>query len=104
MTLIKITPENMNDFPIGTVVLSRCGAYYPEVEGVVVGHRVLPATKFFPAIAHLVVEMPDDEDGTAVRTVSQLFSADTNIGPIGTYLVKLGEKVAPKNKSPWAVE
>lgn len=98
MTLIKITPENMNDFPIGTVVLSRCGAYYPEVEGVVVGHLVKPATKFFPASASLIVKQ---EDGVA-QYVSQMFAADTKIGPIGTYLLKLAEKVAPKTTSPWA--
>jgi len=105
MTMIKITPENMNDFPVGTVVLSRCGAYYPEVEGVVVGHRVMPATKFFPASAHLIVEMTDlEEGGTTTSTVTQLFSADTKIGPIGTYLMKLAEKVAPNKVSPWAAE
>ena len=103
MTMIKITPENMNDFPAGTVVLSRCGAYFPEVEGVVVGAELLPATKFFPASAHLIVEMTDVEDGTTrTSTVTQLFTAETKIGPIGTYLVKLAEKVAPKTKSPWA--
>ena len=101
MTMIKITPENMNDFPVGTVVLSRCGAYFPEVEGVVVAQKVMPATKFFPASAHLVVEQKD-EDGVKTQTVTQLFAAGTKVGPIGTYLVKLGEKVTPKTKSPWA--
>ena len=101
MTMIKITPENMNDFPVGTVVLSRAGAYFPEVESLVVGHEVMPATKFFPASAHLVVEHTD-EDGVITQTVSQIFTADTKIGPIGTYLVKLAEKVASKTTSPWA--
>lgn len=105
MTLIKITPENMNDFPAGTVVLSRAGAYFPEVEGVVVRAELLPATKFFPASARLIVEMTDVEDGTTkTSTVTQLYSEDTKIGPIGTYLVKLAEKVAPKKVSPWAAE
>lgn len=100
MTLIKITPENMNDFPVGTVVLSRCGAYYPEVEGVVIGHDLKPATKFFPASASLIVK----QDDGATQYVSQMFAAETKVGPIGTYLLKLAEKVAPKKKSPWAVE
>jgi hypothetical protein len=101
MTMIKITPENMHDFPVGSVVLSRYGAYFPEVEGVVVGHEVLAATKLFPASAHLVVEQTD-EDGVMTQTVTQLFAADTKIGPIGTYLVKLAEKVITKTNSPWA--
>ena len=104
MTMIKITPENMNDFPAGTVVLLRSGAYFPEVEGVVVSHEIVPASKFFPASARLIVEMTDEEEGTQKHFVTQLFSADMKIGPIGTYLVKLAEKVAPKKVSPWAVD
>jgi hypothetical protein len=100
MTLTKITPENMNDFPLGTVVLLRAGAYYPEVEGVVVGYDVKPATKYFPVTASLVVKT---EDG-ATQYVTQLYNDHMKRGPIGTYLVKLAEKVAPKKKSPWAVE
>lgn len=100
MTLIKITPENMNDFPVGTVVLSRCGAYYPDEECVVIRHDVLPATKFFPVSANLVVQKSDG----STQYVSQMFTAETKVGPIGTYLLKLAEKVAPKKKSPWAVE
>jgi hypothetical protein len=99
MTTIKITPENMNDFPAGTVVLLRYGAYYPEVEGVVVGYDLKPATKFFPASASLVVKQNDGE----TQFVSQMFPAETKVGPVGTYLLKLAEKVAPKKKSPWAV-
>ena len=103
MTMIKITPENMNDFPAGTVVLSRCGAYYPDVEGIVVGAELLPATKFFPPSARLIVEQ-NDEDGAKTVTVTQLFSTDAKYGPIGTHLVKLANKVAPKKSSPWAVD
>jgi hypothetical protein len=103
MTLIKITPENMNDFPAGTIVLLRAGAYYPEVEGVVVGAELLPATKWFPASARLIVEM-SGEDGTHKMIVTQLFPDAKKVGPIGTYLVKLAEKVAPKKVSPWAAE
>ena len=98
MTLTKITPENMNDFPVGTVVLLRYGAYYPEVEGVVVGYDLKPATKFFPASASLVVEQNDGE----TQYVSQMFPAETKVGPVGTYLVKLAEKVTSKTTSPWA--
>jgi hypothetical protein len=100
MTTIKITPENMNDFPVGTVVLSRFGAYYPEVEGVVVAYDLKPATKFFPASASLIVKQ---DDGTN-QHVSQMFAEGTKVGAIGTYLMKLAEKVAPKKKSPWAAE
>lgn len=99
MMLIKITPENLNDFPVGTVVLSRYGAYYPEVEGVVVGYDVKPATKHFPVTASLIVRQTDG----SIQYVSQLYDVASSIGPIGTYLVKVAEKPASKTKSPWAV-
>jgi hypothetical protein len=98
MAIIKITPENMNDFPVGTVVLSRYGAYYPELEGVVVGYDLQPATKYFPASASLVVRR---DDGTS-QNVSQLYPLGTRVGPIGTYLIKIAERVANKSRSPWA--
>lgn len=100
MTLIKITPENMTDFPVGTVVLSRCGAYYPDEEGVVIGHDVLPATKFFPVSANLVVQKGDG----STQYVSQMYDIGSKVGPIGTYLLKVAEKSVAKNtKSPWAI-
>jgi hypothetical protein len=99
--MIRITPENVHSFPVGTTVVSRYGAYYPEIEGVVVGHQISPATKYFPASAALVVRQSQDSD-IVKELVTQLYDIGTKIGPIGTYLIELGPEQVTNKKSPWA--
>ena len=98
--MINITPENVHSFPVGTVVESRYGAYYAPVEGRVVGHEILAATKFFPASARLVIE---EENGNET-TVTRLSELGTDKG-IGTYLIELAEPAPSviKTKSRWSV-
>lgn len=99
--MIRITPENVHEFPIGTVVIHRYGAYYPEVEGVVIGHQISPATKYFPASAALIVRQ--NQNGAIVKEyVTQLYDIGTKFGPIGTYLIELGSDQKINKKSPWA--
>jgi hypothetical protein len=96
--MISITPENVHNYPVGTVVESRYGAYYAPVEGCVVGYEILAATKFFPASARLVIE---EENGNKT-TVTRLSDPVTDKG-IGTYLIELAAVVSmTKSKSPWA--
>ena len=96
--MISITPENLHDFPVGTTVESRYGAYYAPVEGRVVGHEILAATKFFPATARLIIE---EETGNKT-TVTRLSEKGIDKG-IGTYLIELAETTPAKTKSPWSV-
>jgi hypothetical protein len=99
--MIRIIPENVHSFPIGTVVIHRYGAYYPEVEGVVIGHQISPATKYFPASASLIVRQ--NQNGALVKEyVTQLYDIGTKFGPIGTYLIELGPEQKINKKSPWA--
>ena len=105
MQITQITPANVHDFPVGSVVLSRYGAMYPEVEGVVIGHKILPATKFFEASAALIVRQDNflneaDESEVMEITVSQLYETNRT-GPIGTYLISLAEKPIVQNVGPW---
>ena len=107
MQITRITPENVHDFPVGTTVVSRYGAGYPDIEGVVIGQKILPATKFFPASAYLVVRQDQfinefDEVVVNETTVSQLYEIEGSFG-IGTYLNELAEKPSRKSKSPWSV-
>lgn len=95
--MINITPENVHTFPVGTVVSSHYGAYFAPVEGRVVGHEILAATKFFPASAHLVIE---EENGNKT-TVTRLSDPAIDKG-IGTYLIELAEAAPAKTKSPWS--
>ena len=95
--MINITPESVHTFPVGTMVESRYGAYFAPVEGRVVGHEILAATKFFPASARLVIE---EENGNKT-TVTRLSELGTDKG-IGTYLIELGQTTSAKTKSPWA--
>ena len=97
--MISITTENLHDFPVGTTVESHYGAYFAPVEGRVVGHEILAATKFFPASACLVIE---EENGNKT-TVTRLSDPAIDKG-IGIYLIELAE-TAPvtKTKSPWSV-
>jgi hypothetical protein len=98
--MISITPENLHDFPVGTVVESHYGAYFAPVEGRVVGHEILAASKWFPASARLIIE---EENGNKT-TVTRLSDPAIDKG-IGTYLIELAE-TAPsvtKSKSPWSV-
>jgi hypothetical protein len=98
--MINITIENMTDFPIGTEVISNYGAYYAPVSGRVVKHEVVPAGKYFPASGRLVIEQENGDTTTVIR----LYENGIDKG-IGTYLVKLAEKLtSPKKKSPWSVE
>jgi hypothetical protein len=85
---MKITPENVFDFPKGTKVEFYFGAYYPTVEGVVTGFEILPATKHFPCQAHLVAEYIDIEDDKIVKITIGEFS-DTGIG---TRLIEMADK------------
>ena len=106
MQITQITPENVHDFPVGSVVISRYGAGYPDIEGVVTGHKILPATKFFPANAYLIVHQDRfinefDEVVENETTVSQLYETD-RAGPIGTYLIEKAENQQQKSTSPWA--
>jgi hypothetical protein len=106
MQLTRITPENVHDFPVGTVVVSNYGAGYPDIEGVVIGQKILPATKFFPASAYLVVRQDrfvNEFDETVVNetTVSQLYETEGSFG-IGTYLIEKAEKPSQKSNSPWS--
>lgn len=98
--MINITPENVHTIPVGTVVESLYGAYYAPVEGRVVGHEILAATKFFPASARLVIE---EENGNKT-TVTRLSDPAIDKG-IGTYLIEFAETVpsVTKTKSPWSV-
>jgi len=48
MTDIRITHDNIADYPIGTKLICFWGAMYPWEEAMVVGHIVKPASKFFP--------------------------------------------------------
>lgn len=96
--MINITPENVHTFPVGTTVSSHYGAYFPRVEGRVVGHEILAATKFFPASARLVIE---EENGNKT-TVTRLSDLAIDKG-IGTYLIELAETTPAKTKSPWSV-
>lgn len=105
MKITQITPENFHDFPIGTKVVTNYGAYYPQIEGIVVGHQIRPATKYFPVTAELVVQQENfvDEDGNigpVIVYVAQLYETD-RIGQVGTYLVELAEKTKSENKGPW---
>jgi len=107
MHLTEITPENVHDFPVGSVVITSYGAYYPDIEGVVIGHQILPATKFFPAAAHLIIRQDRfvnefDEVVENEIITSQLYETD-QIGEIGTYLIERAEKPIQKSKSPWSV-
>jgi hypothetical protein len=99
--LIRITPENVTDFPVGTKLLTDCGAYYAPVEGVVVDHMIIPASKYFPANAQLIVEQ--EQDGEIVtNVVTQILDDMKNDRGIGTYLI---ERAAPQEKvtdSPWS--
>jgi hypothetical protein len=100
MQITQITPENVHDFPVGSVVISRYGAYYPEIEGVVIGHQINPATNLFPVSASLVIQQ--EQNGTIVRElVTQLYETDQT-GPIGTYLVDRAENPQQTSTSPWA--
>jgi hypothetical protein len=106
MQITQITPENVHDFPVGSVVISRYGAGYPDIEGVVAGYKILPATKFFPANAYLEVRQDRfinefDEVVVNKTTVSKLYETDQT-GPIGTYLIEKAEKPQQKSTSPWA--
>lgn len=74
MSDIKITRENVYDYPIGTKVIGSFGAYYPIVEGLVVDYHATPASKHFDELIELVI---DFEDGTEDR-VSRL--VDSGIG------------------------
>jgi hypothetical protein len=104
---LTITPENIETFPIGTKILQRSGAYYPEIEGVVIGHEYVAASKFFPAMARLRALMNTFDDyGNIVQSetvVSQVYLEGANIGPIGTYVLERGlmQNQTPKY-SPWA--
>jgi hypothetical protein len=106
MNVTKITPENVHDFPIGTTVLSLYGAYYPEIDGVVIDHVIIPAAKGFPANAYLIVRQDQfvnefDEIVINETTVSELYENST-YGRIGTYLIEKATKLETKTKSPWA--
>jgi hypothetical protein len=107
MQITKITPENVHEFPVGSIVISNYGAGYPDIEGVIIGHEIRPATKFFPADALLHVRQEnfigeDGEYNVIETSVSQLYETDY-IGPIGTYLVEKAEKPTIENNSPWAI-
>ncbi len=88
MSAIHITPENVNDFPMGTRVrffwgcpVDTGGADFDgpqEEEGLVAGWAVKPASKWFPAKAVLIV---DTETGRQ-REVSQFVT-----NGVGAYLV-----------------
>lgn len=96
--MLKITPENVHEFGVGTKVEINFGAYYPLIKGVVVGSEIMPATKWFPHQAQLHVEYECIEDGETVRTTVREFS-DKGVG------VRLVEIATPhhmrNHKSKW---
>lgn len=95
---MKITPENVFDFPKGTKVEFHFGAYYPPVDGTVVGFEILPKTKWFPCEAQLYVEYIDLEDNEIVRTTVREFS---DIG-IGVRLIEVAKPEQKNIKSKWS--
>lgn len=101
--MINITPENVHNYPVGSIVETNYGAYFAPVGGVVIGHNITPSTKFFPATAGLIVQQEYDGEVTRV-VVSQIYEIGTNMGPVGTYLIELAETaLTTKTKSPWSV-
>jgi len=61
MTDIRITHDNIADYPIGTKLICFWGAMYPWEEAMVVGHIVKPASKFFPEEVALEIETASEE-------------------------------------------
>jgi hypothetical protein len=94
---IRITPENVTDYPKGTKVEFFHGAYYPRVEGTVVGFKIVPESKWFEEYAELIAEYTDVETNEVVSTGVRMFM---DVG-IGVYLLEVAEKKINK-KSPWA--
>lgn len=96
---MNITIENINEFPIGSKVLIRCGAYYPDVEGVITKHEIVPATKHFDAFARVHIITEDNTNHITTNVEKELS------GKIGTYLIETAEKKEiSRKKSPWFKE
>lgn len=82
---VKITEENVADYPAGTAVEFFWGAMYPKEEGIVTGFEI---TKWG---AHLVAKTNSGD----IHTIAGFSSVG-----IGTYLVKVPETKVNK-ASPW---
>jgi hypothetical protein len=66
---MNITFDNFLDYPKGTEVLFKFGAYYPEVEGVVTGFKVIPGSAFLAEdTVVLIAEYKDTETNKTVET------------------------------------
>ena len=94
---MNITFDNFLDYPKGTEVLFKFGAYYPEVEGIVTGFKVIPGSAFLAE--DTVVLIAEYKDTETNETVETRISSFTERG-IGTYLIKIADK--QNTNSPWS--
>lgn len=89
MSYIRITPENVLDYPAGTRVLFNYGALYPTAEGTIIDWET----------TQWGTQLIARKDDGSIQTISGISKTG-----IGTYILNT-EKPAVKNtKSPWYKE
>jgi hypothetical protein len=94
---IRITHENVSDYPVGTTVEFFFGANHPRVEAVITGFEVRPKSEYQDEQVMLTAEYFNHEAHEVVPMTVSMF---TDAG-VGVYLIEVAEQKVNKN-SPWA--